>query len=93
MMSNTEPTKKPGVNSCAHEGYSVPASYKTPAVLIINTVKKFFPKHNLLTFTHIPKHNILTLTHISNTLTLFCILVHHKIQVLQVFFHLQPKTS
>jgi hypothetical protein len=38
-MSNTEPTKKPGMNSDAREGQAVLASYKTPAVLLIYTVK------------------------------------------------------
>jgi len=39
-MSNMDSTKnKPGVNGGAHEGYAVPASYKTPAVLLIYTVK------------------------------------------------------
>jgi hypothetical protein len=38
-MSNTDPTKKPGVNSGAHEAYAVPASYKTSGVLLIHTIK------------------------------------------------------
>ena len=38
-MSNTDPTNKLGVNPDAFEGKSVPASYKTPAVLLIYTVK------------------------------------------------------
>jgi len=38
-MSNTDPTKKPGVNSGAHEAYAVPASYKTSTVLLIHTIK------------------------------------------------------
>ena len=38
-MSNTEPTKKPRMNSDAREGQAVLASYKTPAVLLIYTVK------------------------------------------------------
>ena len=38
-MSHTEPTKKPGMNSDAREGQAVLASYKTPAVLLIYTVK------------------------------------------------------
>ncbi len=38
-MSNTDPTKKPGVNSSACAGLVVPASYKTPAVLLIYSVK------------------------------------------------------
>jgi hypothetical protein len=38
-MSNTDPTKKPGVDSGAHEAYAVPASYKTPTVLLIYTIK------------------------------------------------------
>ena len=29
-ISNTDPTKHSGMNSGAHEGYAVPASYKTP---------------------------------------------------------------
>ncbi len=37
-MSNTDSTKKPGLNSGAREGWAVPASYKTPAVLLIYTV-------------------------------------------------------
>ena len=36
-MSNTEPTKNWG-DSDAHEGYTVPASYKTPTVQLIYTV-------------------------------------------------------
>ena len=35
-MSNTDPIKKPGD---AREGLTVPASYKTPAMLPIYTVK------------------------------------------------------
>jgi hypothetical protein len=39
-MSNTDPTEKiGGINSGAREGLAVPASYKSPAVLLINTVK------------------------------------------------------
>ena len=38
-MSNTDPTKNPMMNSGAREGLIVPASYKTPAVLPIYTVK------------------------------------------------------
>jgi hypothetical protein len=38
-MSNTDPIKKPGLNSEAHEWKAVPASYKTPVVLLIYTVK------------------------------------------------------
>jgi len=38
-MSSTHPTKKPGVNPGAREGYAVRVSYKTPAVLLIYTVK------------------------------------------------------
>jgi len=38
-MSSMDPTKKPWVNSDVREGYAVPASYKTPRVLIIYTVK------------------------------------------------------
>jgi hypothetical protein len=38
-MNNTDPTKKPGVNPGAREGYAVRVSYKTPAVLLIYTVK------------------------------------------------------
>jgi len=35
-MSNLDPTKKkPGVNACAREGKAVPASYKTPTMLLI----------------------------------------------------------
>jgi hypothetical protein len=30
--SNTNPTKKQGVNSGAHEGLAISASYKTPVV-------------------------------------------------------------
>jgi hypothetical protein len=37
-MSNTDSTEKAGLNSDAHEVYAVPASYKTPAVLLIYTV-------------------------------------------------------
>jgi hypothetical protein len=33
------PPQKPGMNSGAHEWKAVPASYKTPAVLLIYTVK------------------------------------------------------
>ena len=33
-----DPTKKPGVNSRAREGQTVPASYKTLEVLLIYTV-------------------------------------------------------
>jgi hypothetical protein len=41
-MSNMDPikkTKKTGVNSGAQEGQVVPPSYKTPAVVLIYTVK------------------------------------------------------
>ena len=38
-MSNTHPTKKPGVNSGAREEGAVHASYNTPVVLLIYTVK------------------------------------------------------
>ena len=38
-MSNTDHTKKRGVNSGAREGYVVPASYQTPDVLLIYTIK------------------------------------------------------
>jgi hypothetical protein len=38
-MSNTDPTKKPEVNSDAREVRAFSASYKTPAVLLIYTVK------------------------------------------------------
>ena len=38
-MSNTEPTEKTGMNSCAREGYAVPVSYKTHTVLLIYTGK------------------------------------------------------
>jgi hypothetical protein len=38
-MSNTDPTKKPMVNSDPCEEYVVPASNKTPAVLLIYTIK------------------------------------------------------
>jgi hypothetical protein len=38
-MSNTDPTKKLGMNSGPREGYAIPAYYKTPAVLHIYTVK------------------------------------------------------
>ena len=38
-MSNTDPTKIPGVNSGDREVYAVPASYKTFAVLLIYRVK------------------------------------------------------
>ena len=38
-MSNTDPTKKPMVNSDPCEEYVVPASNKTPAVLLIYIVK------------------------------------------------------
>ena len=40
-MSNTDPIKKKktGVNSGAREGQVVPPSYKTPAVVLIYTVK------------------------------------------------------
>ena len=38
-MSNTDPIKKTGVNSGAQEGQVVPPSYKTPAVVLIYTVK------------------------------------------------------
>ena len=38
-MSNTDPTKKTVVKSGALEGKAVPALYKTPAVLLIYTVK------------------------------------------------------
>jgi hypothetical protein len=34
-MSNTDSTKKPGLNSGAREGQAVHASYKTPVVLLI----------------------------------------------------------
>ena len=37
--SNTNPTKKPGVNSGAREGQVVADSYKTPSVLLKYTVK------------------------------------------------------
>jgi hypothetical protein len=37
-MSNTDPTNKPGVNSCAREGYAVPASYKTPVFRVVISV-------------------------------------------------------
>ena len=33
-MSDTDPTKNLGVNPGAHQGEAVPASYKTPAVLL-----------------------------------------------------------
>ena len=39
VINNTDPTIKPEVTSGAREGYAVPASYKTPAVLLIYTVK------------------------------------------------------
>jgi len=39
MMSITDPNKKSGVNSGAREGQAVPASYKTPVVLFIFSVK------------------------------------------------------
>lgn len=35
-MNSRDPTEKPGVTACARE---VPASYKTPAVLLTYTVK------------------------------------------------------
>ena len=38
-MNNTDPTKKAGLNSDARERQAVPASYKTPAVLLIYTGK------------------------------------------------------
>jgi hypothetical protein len=38
-MSSMDPTKKPWVNSDVREGEAVPASYKTPSVLFIYTVK------------------------------------------------------
>ena len=38
-MWNTDPHQKPVMNSGAHEWKAVPASYKTPAVLLIYTVK------------------------------------------------------
>ena len=38
-MSNTDPTKKPMVNSGPREGYAVPASYKAPVLLLIYTIK------------------------------------------------------
>jgi len=34
-MSNTDPTKKPGVKASAREGLAVPATYLTPAVVLI----------------------------------------------------------
>jgi hypothetical protein len=34
-MSNTDPTKQPRVNPGAREGLSVPASYMSPSILII----------------------------------------------------------
>jgi hypothetical protein len=34
-MSNTDSTKKPGLNSGVREGKALPASYKTLAVLLI----------------------------------------------------------
>lgn len=41
-MSNTDPTKKePEIDSGAHDGYVVPAFYKTPAVLLIYSVKSY----------------------------------------------------
>ncbi len=39
QMSITDPTKQLGVNSCAREGQADPASYQTPVVLLIYTVK------------------------------------------------------
>jgi hypothetical protein len=33
------PQQKPGANSDSREGWAVPASYKTPVVLLIYTVK------------------------------------------------------
>ena len=39
MMNITDPNNKSGVNSGAREGQAVPASYKTPAVLLIYTVE------------------------------------------------------
>jgi hypothetical protein len=38
-MSNTDPTNKPGVNSCAREGYAVPASYKTPVMVLTYSIQ------------------------------------------------------
>ena len=42
-MSNTDTTKtttsQPGLNSGAREGQAVTVSYKTPAMLFLNTVK------------------------------------------------------
>ena len=37
-MSNTDPTRKPEVNSGAREGEAVPASYNTPTMLFVYTV-------------------------------------------------------
>ena len=36
-MSNTEPTKTPGINSGSHEAQAVPFTYKTSAVILIQS--------------------------------------------------------
>jgi hypothetical protein len=47
-MSNTGPTKKPGVNRRAHKGEVVPASYKTTAVCgNINSMKVSQVNHKI----------------------------------------------
>ena len=47
-MSNTGPTKKPGVNRRAHKGEVVPASYKTIAVCgNINSMKVSQVNHKI----------------------------------------------
>ena len=38
-MSNTDSTNKPGVNSCAREGYAVPTSYKTPVMVLTYSIQ------------------------------------------------------
>jgi hypothetical protein len=38
MMNITDPNNKSGVNSGAREGQAVPASYKTPAVLLVTHI-------------------------------------------------------
>ena len=39
MISHKDHTTIPGVNSGAREGQAVPSSYKTPAALVLYTVK------------------------------------------------------